>query len=177
MIGSLISAGLQIAQGIAGGIKASKAAKKAKAINSAQQSENRDWFNRRYGEDATQRADAQRVLTHTQEIIRDRNNAAAGTQAVMGGTDASVAATQQQNNQVLAEATSAIAAAGEQRKDAIEQQAREREAQLKGEEKQIENNRAMAVTQATAGAASALGNIGGAIDDYLDERSENNVTA
>ena len=63
MIGSIIGAGMQAAGAIWGGISASKSAKKVTQSIERQQQENQDWYDRRYNEDATQRADAQRLLT------------------------------------------------------------------------------------------------------------------
>ena len=61
LIGSAIGA----VGSIFGGIKASKAMKKAKRNVEAQRQKNQDWYDRRYNEDATQRADAQRILRIT----------------------------------------------------------------------------------------------------------------
>ena len=85
LIGSAIGA----AGSIFGGISASKAMKRAKKNVEAQRQKNQDWYDRRYNEDATQRADAQRILTQTEESIKQRNKQAAGSAAVMGGTDES----------------------------------------------------------------------------------------
>lgn len=130
MIGSIIGAGLSVAGSIFGGIQASKAMKKVKNNLEEQKQENEAWYNRRYNEDATQRADAQRILTKTEESIRQRNRQAAGAQAVMGGTEESVAAAKAANNEALADATSRIAVAGEARKDQIEETFRQKDAQL-----------------------------------------------
>ena len=92
MIGGAISAGLSAVGSIFGGISASKAMKRVKNNLEEQRRKNQDWYDRRYNEDATQRADAQAILTKTEESIRNRNKQAAGTQAVMGGTEESVAA-------------------------------------------------------------------------------------
>ena len=109
LIGSAIGA----AGSIFGGIKASKAMKKIKSNVEAQRQKNQNWYDRRYNEDYTQRADAQRILTQTEESIKNRNKQAAGIQAVMGGTDESVAATKEANSKALADATSQIAAQAE----------------------------------------------------------------
>ena len=101
MIGSLVGAGLSAVGSIFGGISASKAMKKVKKNLQQQKQANQDWYDRRYNEDATQRADAQRILTKTEESIRNRNRQAAGAQAVMGGTEESVAAAKAANNQAL----------------------------------------------------------------------------
>ena len=106
MLGSIIGAGVGAAASIFGGISASKAIKKMKANLEAQRKKNQDWYDQRYNEDATQRADAQRILTKTEEAFRNRNRAAQGAAAVMGGTEESVAATKAANSQALADATS-----------------------------------------------------------------------
>lgn len=116
LIGSAIGA----VGSIFGGISASRAMKRAKRNVEAQRKKNQDWYDQRYNEDATQRADAQRILTQTEESIKQRNRAAAGSAAVMGGTDESVAAAKAANNEALADATSEIAANAEARKDNIE---------------------------------------------------------
>lgn len=118
--GSPIGTALGAVGSILGGISASRAIKKAKSDIEAQRQKNQDWYDRRYNEDATQRADAQRILTQTLENIKQRNKAAAGSAAVMGGADESVAAAQAANNQALADATSRIAAQADARKDDVE---------------------------------------------------------
>lgn len=116
LIGSAIGA----VGSIFGGLSASKAMKRVKRNIEAQRKKNQEWFDRRYNEDATQRADAQRMLTQVEESIKQRNKAAAGTAAVMGGTTESVAAAKAANNQALADTTSQIAADAAGRKDNIE---------------------------------------------------------
>ena len=170
MIGSLIDAGIGAVGSIIGGISASRAAKKAKQRVENQQSENQDWYNRRYNEDTTQRADAQRVLTMTEEAIKNRNRAAAGAAAVMGSGDHVAAQAKEANNQALADATSRIAAMGDARKDNIEAQYRQRDSELEGQLANIEMNKAAAVSQATQGVASAAMAAGGAFDDYQDAK-------
>lgn len=155
MIGSLIGAGVSAIGSIFGGISASKAMKKVKKNLENQQSENEAWFNRRYNEDATQRADAQRILTKTEESIRNRNKQAAATAAVMGGTEESVAAAKQANSDAMAEAASRIATAAEARKDNIEQIYQQKDAALNDSLNNMERNKAANVTSAIQGVGSA----------------------
>lgn len=155
----LIGAAIGAAGSIFGGISASKAMRKMKANVEAQKKANQDWFDRRYNEDATQRADAQRILTMTEESIKNRNKAAAGAQAVMGGTEESVAAAKAANNKALSDATSQIAVNAEQRKDSIEQQYQQRDADLTNQLNEIEQNKANAIGQAVQGVTGAAGNI------------------
>lgn len=151
----LIGAAVGAAGSIFGGISASRAMKKMKRNVEAQRKKNQDWYDRRYNEDATQRADAQRILTMTEESIKNRNKQAAGAQAVMGGTDESVAAAKAANNEALASATSQIAANADARKDAIEQQYMQKDDQYVQQLNQIEQGKAQAVSQAIQGVTSA----------------------
>jgi hypothetical protein len=155
----LIGAAIGAAGSIFGGISASKAMRKMKANVEAQKKANQDWFDRRYNEDATQRADAQRILTMTEESIKNRNKAAAGAQAVMGGTEESVAAAKAANNKALSDATSQIAVNAEQRKDSIEQQYQQRDADLTNQLNEIEQNKANAIGQAVQGVTGAAGSL------------------
>ena len=163
IIGSAIGGSLGIGASIFGGVSASKAMKKVKQNLEGRVKETQSWYDRRYNEDATQRADAQRILTLTNENIRQRNQNAAGAQAVMGGTDESVAAAKAANNQALAEAASQIAAAGERRKDQIEAQYRETNAELNDKLMNLEQAKAQNVAQAVQGVAQAGSNMASVI--------------
>ena len=120
-----------------------------------QRRKNEELYNRRYNEDATQRADAQRILTITQENIRKRNRQAAGTQAVMGGSDESVAATKAANNEALADAASQIVVNGEARKDQIEANYLQRDAELQNQLDNLEQAKAQNIANAVNGVAQA----------------------
>lgn len=153
---------LGAAGSIFGGISASKAMKKVKNNLQEQQKQNEAWYNRRYNEDATQRADAQAILNRTEESIRNRNRQAAGAQAVMGGTEESVAAAKAANNQALTDAVTNITVNGEARKDRIEQQYQARDAQLNDALNNVEIGKAQAISQAVQGVAQAGAGIAGA---------------
>lgn len=155
----MIGAAVGAAGRIFGGISASKAINKMKANIEAQKKSNQDWYDRRYNEDATQRADAQRILTMTEESIKNRNKAAAGAAAVMGGTEESVAAAKEANNKALSDATSQIAVNAEQRKDSIEQQYQQRDADLTNQLNSLEQQKAEAIGQAVQGVAGDAGSM------------------
>lgn len=148
----ILGSALKIGGSIFGGISASKAMKRVKRNLEDQRRRNQYWYDRRYNEDATQRADAQRILSITQENIRQRNQQAAGAQAVMGGTEESVAATKAANNAALADAASQIAVNGERRKDAIEQQYLQTDADIQNKLNNLEINKANAISQAAMAA-------------------------
>ncbi len=155
MIGSIIGAGIQGVGAIAGGITSAIAARKANKMIDQQREKNQNWYDRRYNEDATQRADAQRILQQTEENIRNRNRAAAGAAAVMGGTEESIAATKAANNEVLADVTAQIAAQGEARKDAIEGTYLNNDNAFTQQQAAIQQQKAEQIGQAIQGAADA----------------------
>lgn len=121
-LGNILGGAASLVSGLFGGISRRRMLRKQENMINEQKRDNQDWYDRRYNEDATQRADAQRILALTEERIRNRNRAAEGTAAVMGGTEESVAAAKAAGNQTAADAASQIAAAGEARKDQIENQ-------------------------------------------------------
>lgn len=163
----VIAAAISAAASIGSSIFGSKAAKKERkqrlaAINK-QKKENRDWYNRRYYEDATQRADAQRMITRTNDAIKKRTQAAYGRKAVVGGTDATLASTQQANAETMGNAMGDIVANAENRKDDIEAQYRERQQQLEGAESDVNTTYSQAKRQNVANAASGVSNAAASI--------------
>lgn len=157
MITGIIGAAAGAAGGILGGISKNKAlGKYINAIN-AQKADNQAWYDRRYNEDATQRADAQRMLQLTMDSIRNRNRSAAGTAAVMGGTEESVAATKAANAQALADTASQIAASGAARKDQIENQYIERKNALQAQINELESQKKSGLDIASDAIGGAAG--------------------
>lgn len=164
MIGALIGAGLSIASSIAGGIANRKARRKQEQMLAQQQRENQAWYDRRYNEDPTKRADTVRLLTQMQEQIKNRNRAAKGRQAVMGGTEDSTTAVKEANNKTLADTTSQIVAANEARKDAIEQQYQQNKRSIQGQQMQMEAEKSADTANAVAGVAGTAANIAATLD-------------
>lgn len=164
MLGTLIGAGLGLASSIAGGIANRKARQKQEQMIAQQQKENQAWYDRKYNEDPTKRADTVRLLTQMQEQIKNRNKAAKGRQAVMGGTEDSTTAVKEANNKTLADTTSQIVAANDARKDNIENQYRARKSQLQGQQMSLEAEKAADTANAVAGVAGTAANIAAAVD-------------
>ena len=175
MLGSIIGGALALVGSGIGAALASDAAKTAKNNIEQQKRENQNWYDRRYNEDPTLRADAQRILTKTAEMVRERNAAAQGAAAVAGGTEESVAATKEANAKAISDAASQIAARGDARKDAIEQQYMARKQGYDNQLNAIEQNRANAIAQSTGSLAGAVGNAGVSVDEYLLDKDKINV--
>jgi hypothetical protein len=163
----MIGAGLQFATQMIGQAQANKAMKTLRNNIMSQKQKNEDWYNRRYNEDATQTASAQRLLNLTEQRIRERNKAAAGTAAVMGGTDESVAATQAANASAMADTNAQIAAQSDARKSQIEQQYMQRDQQYDNSLNNLQLQKANNIAESTKGLSSSFGTLGGAVDDYL----------
>ena len=164
MLGALIGAGLGLASSIAGGVANRKARRKQEQMIAQQQRENQAWYDRTYNADPTKRADTVRLLTQMQEQIKNRNKAAKGRQAVMGGTEDSTTAVKEANNKTLADTTSQIVAANDSRKDNIEQQYMNRKNQLQNQQMGIEAEKAADTANAVAGVAGTAANIAATID-------------
>lgn len=162
MIGSIIGGALKLGGTVAGGILGAQSAKKQKEMIESQQQANQDWYNKRYNEDATQRADAQRMLTATTEAIKNRNKSLAGRSAVMGGNDEAIALEKAQNAQAMANATSNIVALGEARKDDIEQQYLQQDRALNQALLDNEKARQQEIKDAAQGASEAGSSIASA---------------
>lgn len=167
MLGSLIGAGLGVASSIFGGISARKARRKQERMLAQQEKENQAWYDRKYNEDPTKRADTVRLLTQMQEQIKNRNKAAKGRQAVMGGTEDSTTAVKEANNKTLADTTSQIVAANESRKDDIESQYQARKNAIQNKRMGLEAEKAAGTASVAAGVAGTAANIAATIDGGL----------
>ena len=164
MLGSLIGAGLGVASSIFGGISARKARRKQERMLAQQEKENQAWYDRKYNEDPTKRADTVRLLTQMQEQIKNRNKAAKGRQAVMGGTEDSTTAVKEANNKTLADTTSQIVAENETRKDAIEGQYQAKKDAIQNKRMGLEAEKAAGTASVAAGVAGTAANIAATID-------------
>lgn len=158
-LGSAIGGAMKIGGAIFGGISQARAAKKVKENIEGQQRENQDWYDRRYNEDMTQRADAQALINRTEESIRNRNKQAAASAAVMGGTNEALAAAKAANNAALTDTMSQIAIAADQRKDAIENQYRTRNADLNEKLNENETTKAQNISSAIQGVAQTASDV------------------
>lgn len=163
MIGSIIGGAMKIGGAVAGGVMGAKSARKQARMIAEEKSKNQAWFDRRYNEDSTQRADAQAAITRMRDVMKERTSASAGAAAVMGGTEESVAAEKEAQNKALAETTSNIVVNGEARKDSIEAQYQSRDAQLGQMQLDAERQKAASM----AGAISGVAGVGGGIAEGL----------
>lgn len=170
MIGSIIGGAMKIGGSIFGGISQARSARKIRENIEGQQRENQDWYDRKYNEDMTQRADAVRLLNLTEESIRNRNKNAAATAAVMGGTNEALAAQRAANNAAMTDTVAQIAVTADARKDAIENQYRSKNADLNEKLNANETQKMANVAAAIQGVGATAKDIGTAIDDWRKEK-------
>lgn len=137
-----------MASSLIGGSQAKRAAENANNELADQRKKNEDWYRRRYNEDYTQSAEAQAAMTRARELAREQMQAARGTAAVMGGTEAGIAAAQGAANDMLADTMSGIAQNATARKDAVESQYLQNEAALSQQQQNVYNQQAANSTAA-----------------------------
>lgn len=129
---------------------------------------NRLWYDRSYNEQGRETAVGQRMLEKMREAQRERMSSVAGRSAVMGGSGAVAAAESAAANKAIGDTVGQLDANQEARRDRIEQQYRQRDAQISAQRANLsaqqQANLANAATQASvmgaqiaAGAASGSG--------------------
>lgn len=169
VIAAGISAAASIGNAIFGSRSAAKQRREQLAALRRERDANRAWYNRRYNEDATQRADAQLMMSRVNAYNKKRSQAAAGKKAVIGGTDATLATAQQANAEAVGNALGDIVSNAEARKDNIEAQYRSNDQQLATSESNVKaaaeeakrSNVAQAATGLVNAASSVIANSGG----------------
>lgn len=117
-----------------------QAARKTRRLLSEQEKENEDWFQQRYHEDGTQRADAQRMITKTTEALLRTNRNAQASAAVTGATPEQAAITQRDSNRMLAEGIAKVVERQNDRQDNVEDEYRRRKRELQNTRLQLETN-------------------------------------
>ena len=155
MLGGIISASAGALGGVLGGIGRNSAIKKQLRALDAQQRENQDWYDRRYNEDATQRADAQELLKQAEEAYRERTRSADAAQAVSGATAESVAQQKAAAAQGMANAAAQISAQDANRKDRIEEAYRERNGRIEAQKAALRGEKASVLDIAAGAMAGA----------------------
>lgn len=168
MVGLIAGAALKVAGQVAGGIASAKKRKELRRMRQEQQKDNQAWYDRNYNADPTQRADVQRLLTQMNETIKNRNKAARGRQAVMGGTDDSTTAVKEANNKTIADTTGQIASQNEARKERVEEQYMQNKRQIEGQLMQMKADEAGQIASAVSGVAGTAADIANALDGGSD---------
>ena len=137
----------------------SRAAREEKEKTDAANAELEAHYTRKANEDPLQRAGAQAMITRTADELRRAGKAAQGRQAVMGGTEASVAATKEAAAKALGQTVTNAAVIGEQARERAEENLINVRMNKAVSDAKHEAARAQNVAQATAGAGQIAGSI------------------
>lgn len=163
MVGAILGGIASVAGGVIGAVSARKAAKKQEEELKKREQRQAATYARRANQDYTQRADAQRMLRMTSDILKERQAAAAGRQAVMGVTDSGMAAEREVAEKVLTDTAAELAAAGEAEKRAAEDTYQAQQDANAQERVNIATGKAQAVGQAVGQAVQGAGQAAGAL--------------
>lgn len=181
MIAAIIGAAVGLFSAIYGGIQASKAREQAEEQLEQQRKTNEDWYRRRYNEDYTQTAEAQRLMTQARTYAQDQIRDAAGRQAVMGTTE-DVKEARDSGAELMNKTLSDIAVVGSQRKDSVDKQYLQQQGQISQQFQQMYNQRAANIASAAsqgmqagmgmAGMSSFLQTGQGLFGDYFNVKKQ-----
>lgn len=168
MIGSIIGAVGSIVGGALSASASRKAAKVREEELKKREERQAATYARRVNQDFTQRADAQRMLKMTRDALKQRAEAAAGRQAVMGTTDSAMGAEREAAGEIMSNTASQIAAQGEAYKDQAEQQYEQQQDANAQERANIAAGKAQATGQAVGQMVTGLGQAAGALTGLGD---------
>jgi hypothetical protein len=172
MIGTLIGAGIGAVGSAISAIASKNAAARSNAALRREIDYNQAWYDRRYNEDATQRADAQRVLNMAMERIKADNKAAMGTDAVMGTNLQD--RVKEQSARTIGNIMADTAAKGAADKAETERQYQANRRAFAGQQMANAQATAQAIGQAGQGVAQAAVGAGQAYDEMKQQGEYNN---
>ena len=119
MFGSILKGVTGLGGAIFGGVSAGKNRRRALREVRGAQADNQALFDSQYYADATQRADAQNLMSHLRDNLKKRGQQSANVAAVTGATPEAQLAQREQDNQVITDTYRDIGARGEAHKDKV----------------------------------------------------------
>jgi hypothetical protein len=153
-----------LGSGIANGVLGAKESARQAAARRRMRNENRLWYDRRYNEEGRETAVGQRMRERMLEANRARQASARGKGAVMGGTTALQAAESAESGKAMGDLLGRLDANQEARRDRIEGQYRQREAQLDNMDLNASAQHQAQLANAFSTASAVASQIGGAVD-------------
>lgn len=163
----LVGAGLSLASGIYGGIKASKAAKKQEQLINNQEAKNDAWYNRNYYQNYLDSSESRAAIKRVEGTMKKRNQEAQATAAVTGATPEAVLAQQENDQKLMSDTIGNLAARSDARKeqvDAVNQQNQQNIASLRmGQQQANESGGSQLI-------GNSLGLISSALSLYDDKK-------
>lgn len=174
MLGTAIAAGvLGLGEAIYGAVSSNRKNRNAQNIIKNRQKELKRWYEIQSAKDFTQRADMRSIINNQRQTYLDGIKRAAATNAVAGGTDASLATAKQQANAAVADTYSSMAQMASTYKDQLEQQNIQQQTALDQQRAQTYQQQAAQAAQAGAqGAAAGLKVMGQELNDYIKNKNK-----
>lgn len=172
------------ASAVYGASESAKTGRKTERESRRQRQANSAWYNRRVSENPMQTSENAYALGKMRDMMKERNNAAAGRAAVAGASNESVAATKQVTNNAVADATAQMAAKATARRDAIDQEYRQQDAKLSQQQMALDQQKSANIAKAAGQTASSLGQVAATLatpnsveqlsNDYYKNTNTNN---
>lgn len=176
MLETILGGALSLAGGLIGAHKAKKQLKEQRKSLQEQKRQSNQLYTETAYADPTQRASARYVLSRARDMYRDRNRAAEGKQAVVGGTEDSVATAKQQGAEGVASATAQVTAQADARTDSAAQRHAAEQAGIAQQEGQIARQGAQQTANATAALTRTVADVVDAVSDYKRDASQSTTS-
>lgn len=163
VIAGLLGAGASLYGSWKSGKQSADADANAKNAMDAQKAANDAWWAQKQSENYMDTLESQAAIAKARELAAEQMANARGVQAVMGGTDASVAVAQKSANKMLADTISGMAVQQTARKDAAEQMYLNQNNALSNQMINYYSQKSANNAAAGSSALGALGQIGSAL--------------
>lgn len=164
MIGAAISGGLSLAGGIFGAIARARALKRQRKVENETYAENTNYLNRDRYSNAFNRSDTRAALAKTMENLRANTRAAAARAGIMGiGGDQTYAQMASRGSDAMAANMQRIMAGEQQRRDQLDNQQRQLNAQHRKALASIKDAQSAQLMQSVTGIAQAGGQFASAM--------------
>ena len=122
-IGAIIGAAATgIGGSVLGAIQSANAAKQQRRLIRQQQAQQDAWYNRNYYQNYLDSSEAQAAIKRVEQTMRRRNQEAQARAAITGGTHEQVAAKQANDQQMMGDTLSNLAAQGDAVRRQVDQQ-------------------------------------------------------
>lgn len=155
MLTQAIGAGLQIGGAVMSGIAGAKAYRNQMKNLRQQEKDNQNWYDRRYNENATERADSVALNEQAKQHFAEQMAQHQGTAAVMGGTNAQLAAEKNAEAAGYANIQAQRQQMADTRKDTIENKYMENKSNIQNKMLEMEAQRAQNIQAAASQMAQA----------------------
>lgn len=154
------SLALGVGSSLFGANKAKKAARRAQAENQYRTNAEKAWYDKNYNTDYLDTKAGQNLMRRAKEVQDEYVRKADGAAAVGGGTAASVAMAKEAANKAMGDTIANVAAQDTARKQHVEDAHLQNTQQLSRERQQIEQQKALATSDAAQNASNAMFDFG-----------------